>query len=56
MQHVPINDPTRHRLHQLGVRDGVEVRGEIRVDDLRMTRFQQAMHLPDCACAFQSGR
>ncbi len=27
---------------------GVEVRGEIRVDDLRMTLVQQAVHLPDC--------
>jgi len=47
MQHLPIEDPTRHRLHRLGVRDRIEVRGEIRVNDLRMTLLQQAVHLPD---------
>ena len=48
MQHVPIDNSTGNRLHQLGVRDRVVVRGEIRIDDLRVTRVEQAMHLPDC--------
>jgi hypothetical protein len=47
MQHVPIDDPPYHRLHQLGVRDRVEVRGQIRVNNLRMPRCKQAVNLPD---------
>ncbi len=38
MQHVPIADPTSHRLHQFGVRDAVEVTAQVRIDHFRMPR------------------
>jgi len=34
MQHRHVGDPPRQALHQLGVRNGVEVLGDIRIDDL----------------------
>ena len=34
-------------MEKFGVRNAVEVRGQIRVDDVRVTRVQQAVHLLD---------
>jgi hypothetical protein len=49
MQHRRVYHPTCHRFEKFLVRDAVKVRGQIRVDDLRVTRVQQAMHLADRA-------
>jgi len=45
MQHAPINDPARHRLHQLGMGNAPEVVREVGVHDFRMTTEQQLLHL-----------
>jgi hypothetical protein len=37
MQHAPINDPTRHRLEQVGMRKAPEVVREVGIDDIRVT-------------------
>ena len=42
---MPVYNPARYRFHQLEVRNVVKVRGQIRVDDVRVTRSQQVMHL-----------
>ena len=47
MQHVPVNDPARHRLEKFGVWNGVEIRGQIRVNDVRVAGVEQAVHLLD---------
>src|SRR2546422_4086408 len=41
-----IADPAGHRLDELGVRDAVEVSGQVRVDHLGVSRVQQRVHLP----------
>ena len=47
MQHVPVNDAARHGAEKFNMRNGVEVRGQIRVDDVRVSRTKQAVHLPN---------
>ena len=47
MQHAPVNYPARHRCEKFRVWDRVKIRGKIRVDDLRITRIEQAVHLLD---------
>jgi site-specific DNA recombinase len=44
VQNVPINDPTGDALHQLGVRNAIEIAGEIRIDDLPVAGVQQTMN------------
>src|SRR5262249_23087057 len=48
MQHAPINNPTRHRLYEVGMRKAPEVVREIGVDDVRVTAEQPLLHLYDC--------
>ena len=55
MQHVPVNYPARHRGEKFRVWNRVKIRGEIRVDDLRMTRIEQAVHLLDRAEGVATG-
>src|SRR6516164_3663190 len=45
MQHAPINDPARHRLQKVGMRNAPEVVREIGVHDFRMATEQQFLHL-----------
>ena len=45
MQHAPVNDPARYRLHQFGMGDASEVVREIGVNDVRVTTEQQFSHL-----------
>src|SRR5580698_7915755 len=45
MQHMLIDDSPSQALHQLGMWDGVEVLGQIRVNDIRVTLMQQLIHL-----------
>ena len=58
MQHVPVADASSHRCHQFGVRNAVEVAGEIRIYDLSMSRVDQALDMPygvQCAAALPIG-
>ena len=48
MQHAPINDPTRHRLEKVGMRNAPEVVREVGVDDVRVATEHQLLHLDDC--------
>src|SRR5271168_4478969 len=41
----PINDPTRHRLQEVGVGNAPEVVREVGVHDFRMATEQQLLHL-----------
>ena len=45
MQHAPINDPARYRLHQFGMGDASEVVREVGVHDFRVATEQQLFHL-----------
>ena len=45
MQHAPINDPARYRLHQVGMGNAPEVVREVGVNDFRMAAKQQLFHL-----------
>src|ERR1035438_1566274 len=47
MQHMLIDDPPSHALHQLRVRDGVEVLRQVRVNDIRVALVQQLIYLLD---------
>ena len=45
MQHMLIDDSPSHTLHQLGMWNGVEVFGQIRVNDIRVALMQQFIDL-----------
>ena len=45
MQHAPIDNPARHRLEKVGMRDAPEVVREVGVHDFRMATEQQLLHL-----------
>src|SRR5215472_8816062 len=47
MQHAPINDPARYRLHEVGMRKAPEVVREVGVDDFRVAPEQYLLHLYD---------
>ena len=47
MQHTPINDASRKRTHQFGVRNASEVVREVGVNDFRVASEQQFFHLDD---------
>ncbi|KFB68813.1 MAG: hypothetical protein CAPSK01_001668 [Candidatus Accumulibacter vicinus] len=40
VQNVPINDSTGDALHQLSVRNAIEITRQIRIDDLLVTGVQ----------------
>src|SRR6202051_4892646 len=44
-QHLPVTDPARQRLHQLRVRNRVEVARHVSVDHLGMPRLPRPVHL-----------
>ena len=46
-QEVPIADASRQRFHEFGVRDAVEVAGQVGIDHLRMPRVHMPVDLPD---------
>ena len=46
-QDAAVADPPGHRFHQLGMRDAVEVTGQVRVDHLGMPRPEQPFDLPN---------
>ena len=46
-QEVPIADAARQRFDEFGVRDAVEVAGQIGIDHLGMPRVHMPMDLPD---------
>ena len=56
MQHAPINDPARHRLHQLGMGNAPEVVREVGVHDFRMATEQQLFHLDHRLLGIAPGR
>ena len=48
MQHVLVDDPLRHALQKLGVRNRVKVLGQIGVNYIRIAFTKQLMHFLDC--------
>ena len=44
MQHVLVDNPPSHALHQLRVRDGVKVFRQIGIHDIRITRIQKFVY------------
>ena len=46
-QHLPVHHPAGTRLHQLVVRDGVEVLRQVGVDHVRVSVAQRVMDRPD---------
>ena len=48
MQHRSVDDPTIHRLEQLGVRKTIEVATEIGVNNFSMASVDQLMDMPHC--------
>ena len=47
MQHAPINDPTRHRLSEVGMWNAPEVVRKVGVYDVRVATEHQLLHLYD---------
>jgi hypothetical protein len=47
MQHAPVNDPTRHRLHELEVRDAVEIARYVGIDNFPVAGIDKAVHFID---------
>jgi hypothetical protein len=45
MQHTPINDASRERQHQIGVRNTSKVVREIGVNNVRLPSMQPFLHL-----------
>ena len=56
MQHAPINDASRERAHQFGVRNASEVVREVGVDDFRVASEQQFFHLDHRLLGISPGR
>lgn len=47
LEHVVVNDTTRHRLHQLMMRDRIEVLRHVRIHHLSVSSTQQSVHFPN---------
>ena len=55
-EHPPVADLRRHRVPQRRVRDGVEIRLEVRIDDVAIARAQQRVDPPQRILGAAPGR
>ena len=46
-QHVPVDDAPRHRLHEVAMRNRIEILRQIRIHDFRVAAAEQRVHFLD---------